>query len=58
MVKLKDYQKRMGYDEGKIKSMKYKMVVYDEFLKEYEYRKKYCGVRNNIQKKQRGGRER
>ena len=48
----------MGYDEGKIKSMKYKMVVYDEFLKEYEYRKKYCGVRNNIQKKQRGGRER
>ncbi len=39
MTELKEYQKRMGYDEGKMKSMKYKMTVYDEFLKEYEYRK-------------------
>ena len=39
MAELKEYQKRMGYDEGKMKSMKYKMTVYDEFLKEYEYRK-------------------
>ncbi|EOS48467.1 hypothetical protein C809_02147 [Lachnospiraceae bacterium MD335] len=38
---------------GKMKSMKYKMTVYDEFLKEYEYRKKHCGVKDNIQKKQR-----
>ena len=53
MTELKEYQKRMGYDEGKMKSMKYKMTVYDEFLKEYEYRKKHCGVKDNIQKKQR-----
>ena len=53
MTELKEYQKRMGYDEGKMKSMKYKMTVYDEFLKEYEYRKKHCGVMDNIQKKQR-----
>ena len=53
MAELKEYQKRMGYDEGKMKSMKYKMTVYDEFLKEYEYRKKHCGVKDNIQKKQR-----
>ena len=32
-------KKSMGYDESKMKSMKYKMTVYDEFLKEYEYRK-------------------
>ena len=53
MAELKEYQKRMGYDEGKMKSMKYKMTDYDEFLKEYEYRKKHCGVKDNIQKKQR-----
>lgn len=53
MAELKEYQKRMGYDEGKMKSMKYKMTVYDEFLNEYEYRKKHCGVKDNIQKKQR-----
>ena len=46
MAELKEYQKRMGYDEGKMKSMKYKMTVYDEFLKEYEYRKKHCGVKD------------
>lgn len=53
MEELKEYQKRMGYDENKMKSMKYKMTVYDEFLKEYEYRKRYCGVKENIQKKRR-----
>ena len=53
MAELKEYQKRMGYDEDKMKSMKYKMTVYDEFLNEYEYRKKHCGVKDNIQKKQR-----
>lgn len=51
MAELKEYQKRMGYDEGKMKSMKYKMTVYDEFLKEYKYRKKHCGVKENMQKK-------
>ncbi len=46
----------MGYDEGKMKSMKYKVVVYDEFLKEYEYRKKHYGLKDNVQsrKKERG----
>ena len=53
MAELKEYQKRMGYDESKMKSMKYKMKVYDEFLKEYEYRKKHFGVKENIKKKKR-----
>lgn len=53
MAELKEYQKRMGYDESKIKSMKYKMTVYNEFLKEYEYRKKHYGVKDNVQKKRR-----
>ena len=53
MAELKEYQKRMGYDESKMKSMKYKMKVYDEFLKEYEYRKKHYGVKESIQRKRR-----
>ncbi len=53
MTELKEYQKRMGYDESKMKSMKYKMRVYNEFLKEYEYRKKHYGVKDNVQKKRR-----
>jgi hypothetical protein len=53
MAELKEYQKRMGYDESKVKSMKYKMTVYNEFLKEYEYRKKHYGVKDNVQKKRR-----
>ena len=51
MAELKEYQKRMGYDESKMKSMKYKMTVYNEFLNEYEYRKKHFGVKDNIQRK-------
>lgn len=50
---IKEYLKQMGYDESKMKSMKYKMTVYDEFLRKYEYRKKNGGVNENIQKKQR-----
>ncbi|MBD5509633.1 MAG: relaxase/mobilization nuclease domain-containing protein [Lachnospiraceae bacterium] len=53
MAELKEYQKRMGYDESKMKSMKYKMKVYDEFLKEYEYRKKHYGVKEDMQRKRR-----
>ena len=53
MAELKDYQKRMEYDESKMKSMKYKMTIYNEFLKEYDYRKKHYGVKENIQKKRR-----
>lgn len=55
MAKLKAYQKRIGYDESKMKSTKYKMTVYDASLKEYEYRKTHYGVKDNIQKKQRDG---
>ena len=53
MAELKEYQKRMGYDESKMKSMKYRMTVYNEFLKEYEYRKKHYGMKENVQKKRR-----
>ena len=53
MAELKEYQKRMGDDESKMKSMKYKMTVYNEFLKEYEYRKKHFGVKDDIQRKRR-----
>lgn len=51
MAEFKEYQKRMGYNEEKMKSLKYKMVVYDEFLKEYDCRKKHYGVKQNIKKK-------
>lgn len=40
----------MGDDESKMKSMKYKMTVYDAFLKEYEYSKKHYEVKEDIQK--------
>lgn len=38
------YCQRMGYTAEKMKSIRYKMTVYDEFMEEYEYRKKYFGV--------------
>lgn len=41
MAEMKEYQKRMGYDADNMKSMRYKMEIYDEFLQEYELRKKY-----------------
>ncbi|GLB28485.1 hypothetical protein LAD12857_04080 [Lacrimispora amygdalina] len=39
MAELKAYQKRMGYGEN-LSGIKYKMSVFDDFQKEYEYRKK------------------
>lgn len=39
MAELKAYQKRMGYDEN-LSGIKYKMSVFDDFQKEFEYRKK------------------
>ena len=42
------YCQRMGYTTEKMKSIRYKMVVYDEFLEEYQYRKKYYGVRDDL----------
>lgn len=41
------YCQRMGYTAEKMKSIRYKMTVYDEFLEEYQYRKKYYGVRDD-----------
>ncbi|MEE1256308.1 MAG: relaxase/mobilization nuclease domain-containing protein [Lachnospiraceae bacterium] len=42
------YCQRMGYTAEKMKSIRYKMTVYDEFMEEYNYRKKYYGVRDNL----------
>lgn len=55
------YCQRMGYTAEKMKSIRYKMTVYDEFLEEYQYRKKYCGVRDDsrraaVSEKNRGAR--
>ena len=41
------YCQRMGYTAEKMKSIRYKMTVYDEFLEEYNYRKMHYGVRND-----------
>ena len=40
------YCQRMGYIAEMMKSIRYKMAVYDEFLEEYNYRKKHSGVRD------------
>lgn len=55
------YCQRMGYTTEKMKSIRYKMTVYDEFLEEYQYRKKYYSVRDDsgraaISEKNRGAR--
>lgn len=55
------YCQRMGYTAEKMKSVRYKMDVYDEFIEEYQYRKKHCGMRGdsgivNISEKSRGTR--
>lgn len=38
------YCQRMGYTAEKMKSVRYKMDVYDEFIEEYQYRKMHCGL--------------
>ena len=55
------YCQRMGYTAEKMKSIRYKMTVYDEFLGEYQYRKKHYGVRDDsrrvaVSEKNRGAR--
>ena len=40
------YCQRMGYTAERMKSICYKMDVYDEFLEEYNYRKLHYGVRD------------
>ena len=44
MEEFEQYKTRMGYGEGKMRSVRYKMEVYDDFLKEYDYRKKIKGM--------------
>ena len=44
------YKVRMGYNEGQLKSVRYRMSVYDDFLKEYDYRKKVKGIESTQQK--------
>lgn len=40
MTEFNAYCKRMGYTEEKVRSIRYKMALYDDFLEKYEYRKK------------------
>lgn len=59
MEELRMYEKRMGYDKDTMRSMRYKMDVYDEFLEEYEARKKQWGtekIENYKKIKERGER--
>ena len=59
MEELRMYEKRMGYDKDTMRSMRYKMNVYDEFLEEYEARKKQWGtekIENYKKIKERGER--
>ena len=59
MEELRMYEKRMGYDKDTMRSMRYQMSMYDEFLEEYEARKKLWGterVRNFEKRKDRGNR--
>jgi hypothetical protein len=59
MEELRMYEKRMGYDKDTMRSMRYKMNVYDEFLEEYEARKKQWGtekIENFMKIKERGER--
>lgn len=55
------YCQRMGYTAEKMKSIRYKMDVYDEFIAEYQYRKKHYGAKDdsrvvNVSVKSRGAR--
>ena len=50
MEEFEKYKVRMGYNEGQLKSVRYRMSVYDDFLQEYDYRKKVKGVQRTEQK--------
>lgn len=49
MDEFEQYRIRMGYNEEKMQSVRYKMSIYDEFLEEYDYRKKVKGVQRTEQ---------
>lgn len=42
------YCQRMGYTAEKMKSIRYKMSVYDEFLEEYNHRKQLAGMKKDV----------
>ena len=44
MTEFNAYCKRMGYTEEKMRSIRYKMSLFDEFMKEYDYRKHYMAT--------------
>ncbi len=44
MDEFEQFRIRMGYNEEKMQSVRYKMSIYDDFLEEYDYRKKVKGV--------------
>ncbi|MBQ6812504.1 MAG: relaxase/mobilization nuclease domain-containing protein [Agathobacter sp.] len=44
MEEFEQFKNRMGYSDEKMRSVRYKMEVYDDFLKEYDYRKKIKGM--------------
>ena len=48
MAEYDAFRERMGYVGEKLASIRYKMEIYDEFKEEYDYRKKYYGVRDNL----------
>ena len=50
MEEFEQYKVRMGYNQEKLKSVRYRMSVYDDFLKEYDYRKKIKGMGRPAQK--------
>lgn len=61
MTEFNAYCKRMGYTEEKVRSIRYKMALYDDFLEEFNYRKKHYGVREasrieEVHEKNRGAR--
>lgn len=43
------YCDRMGYTTEKLASIRYKMSLYDEFLEEYNYRKKHFGISDALE---------
>jgi len=50
MEEFEQFKIRMGYSKEKMRSVRYKMEVYDDFLKEYDYRKKTKGMQKAEQK--------
>lgn len=61
MTEFNAYCKRMGYTEEKMRSIRYKMALYDDFSEEFNYRKKHYGVRETsriveVHEKNRGAR--